>query len=59
MNFLAATDIGKVPPKQAEEHGQEYGCPAPGWSLFSVISFILLNPLCGLACFLLSRGDDG
>jgi len=59
MDFLAATDVGKFPLKQMEERRQEYGYLAWGWSLFSVISFVLLNPLCELSCFLLSKEDNG
>jgi len=60
MDFLAATDVGKIPPRQVEERVREEraqeepesGCLERGWSLFSVISFVLFN----LLLFVCQRG---
>jgi hypothetical protein len=65
MDFLAATDVGKFPPRQAEERGQEErgqeeresGCLERGWSLFSLISLLFCSIF--LLCFSFVKGDDG
>jgi hypothetical protein len=68
MDFLAATDVRKFPPKidrgvrASLERVEEYGPAGSPWFSTLFLCILFDNP-CGcfllLSCFLLSEGDDG
>jgi hypothetical protein len=53
MDFLAATNVGKFPPKM------DRGVRAGGLSIISSLFLCILFDRLFVKCFLLSEGDDG